>query len=63
VLDSVKRDGILAAYRKVQAKLSEPQALGYASAGFVVAVGEGRGPLPRGGPVACCGQNVASHAR
>jgi len=63
VLDSVKRDGILAAYRKVQAKLSEPQALGYASAGVVVAVGEGSGDHFRvGDRVACCGQNVASHA-
>jgi polar amino acid transport system substrate-binding protein len=63
VLDSVKRDGILAAYRKVQAKLSEPQALGYASAGVVVAVGEGSGDHFRvGDKVACCGQNVASHA-
>jgi hypothetical protein len=30
VLDTVKREGVLAAYRKVQAKLSEPQA-GYSS--------------------------------
>ncbi|HVQ35069.1 MAG TPA: bi-domain-containing oxidoreductase [Candidatus Bathyarchaeia archaeon] len=63
VLDSVRRDGILAAYRKVQAKLSEPQALGYASAGVVVAVAEGSGDHFRvGDRVACCGQNVASHA-
>ena len=36
VLDTVKREGVLAAYRKVQAKLSEPQALGYSSAGRVI---------------------------
>src|SRR6185503_438850 len=39
VLDTVKKEGVLAAYRKVQAKLSEPQALGYSSAGTVIAVG------------------------
>jgi predicted dehydrogenase len=63
VVESVKRDGLLAAYRKVQAKLSEPQALGYASAGTVLAVGPGAGDHFRvGDRVACAGQNVASHA-
>jgi polar amino acid transport system substrate-binding protein len=63
VLDTVKREGVLAAYRKVQAKLSEPQALGYSSAGTVIAVGSGTEDHFRiGDRVACCGQNVASHA-
>jgi predicted dehydrogenase len=63
VLDTVKREGVLAAYRKVQAKLSEPQALGYSSAGTVIAVGPGTGDHFRvGDRVACCGANVASHA-
>lgn len=63
VLDTVKREGVLAAYRKVQAKLSEPQALGYSSAGTVIAVGPGTADHFRvGDRVACCGQNVASHA-
>jgi polar amino acid transport system substrate-binding protein len=63
VLDTVKREGVLAAYRKVQAKLSEPQALGYSSAGTVIAVGPGTSDHFRvGDRVACCGQNVASHA-
>jgi predicted dehydrogenase len=63
VLDTVKREGVLAAYRKVQAKLSEPQALGYSSAGFVIAVGPGTEDHFRvGDRVACCGHNVASHA-
>jgi predicted dehydrogenase len=63
VLDTVKREGVLAAYRKVQAKLSEPQALGYSSAGTVLAVGPGTDDHFRvGDRVACCGQNVASHA-
>lgn len=63
VLDTVKREGVLAAYRKVQTKLSEPRALGYSSAGTVIAVGEGSGDVFRvGDRVACCGQGVASHA-
>jgi predicted dehydrogenase len=63
VLDTVKREGVLAAYRKVQAKLSEPQALGYSSAGTVIAVGPGTEDHFRvGDRVACCGANVASHA-
>ncbi|HEX4823345.1 MAG TPA: bi-domain-containing oxidoreductase [Candidatus Polarisedimenticolaceae bacterium] len=63
VLDSVRRDGLLAAYRKVQAKLSEPQALGYACAGKVVAIGEGAGDHFRiGDRVACAGVGHASHA-
>src|SRR5262245_65999785 len=43
VLDTVRREGVLAAYRKIDAKLSEPQALGYSSAGIVAAVGPGAG--------------------
>ena len=63
VLDTVKREGVLAAYRKVQAKLSEPQALGYSSAGTVVAVAEDAAHAFRvGDRVACCGAGVASHA-
>jgi polar amino acid transport system substrate-binding protein len=63
VLDTVKREGVLAAYRKVQAKLSEPQALGYSSAGTVIAIGHGTEDHFRiGDRVACCGHNVASHA-
>lgn len=63
VLDTVKREGVLAAYRKVQAKLSEPQALGYSSSGTVVAVAGDAGDHFRAGDrVACCGAGVASHA-
>jgi len=63
VLDTVKKEGVLAAYRKVQAKLSEPQALGYSSAGTVIAVGPDTGAYFRvGDKVACCGAGIASHA-
>src|SRR5262249_14428116 len=63
VLDTVKREGVMAAYRKVEAKLSGPHPLGYSSAGVVIAVGSGAGHHFRvGDRVACCGQGVASHA-
>jgi len=63
VVDLVKKEGVLAAYEKVQNKLSEPKALGYSSAGEVIAVGEGCGDWFRvGDRVACAGQGVASHA-
>ncbi len=63
VLDMVKREGVLAAYRKVQAKLSEPRALGYSCAGFVEAVGQDSGDHFREGDrVACAGLGWASHA-
>lgn len=63
VLDSVKREGLLATYRKVQSKLGEPQALGYSSAGVVQAVGAEADDLFRvGDRVACAGAGYASHA-
>ena len=63
VLESVKRKGVLATYREVQTKLSEPRALGYSSAGMVEAVGPGAGDHFRvGDRVACAGAGIASHA-
>jgi len=63
VLDTVRREGVLAAYRKVQARLGELRPLGYASAGTVMAVGEGAGPVFKvGDRVACAGAGHASHA-
>ena len=63
VVDGVRREGVLATYRKVQAKLGQPQALGYSSAGTVIAVGPGAGDVFRvGDRVACAGVGYASHA-
>ncbi len=63
VVDSIRREGVLTAYRKVQAKLSEPQALGYSCAGIVVDIGPGAGDYFRTGDrVACAGFGHASHA-
>src|SRR2546422_1043528 len=63
VLDTVRREGVLAAYRKVQSRLEDLRPLGYASAGTVVAVGAGVEGLFRAGDrVACAGAGYASHA-
>ena len=63
VIDTVRREGVLAAYRKVQARFGELQALGYSSAGTVVAVGRGAGDYFHvGDRVACAGAGHASHA-
>lgn len=63
VVDMVQRDGVLTTYQKVRTKLAEPKALGYSSAGTVIAVGPGCGDYFRvGDRVACGGQGVASHA-
>lgn len=63
VVDLIKKDGVMAAYQKVQLKLSEPKALGYSSAGTVIAVGPDCGDYFKvGDRVACAGQGVASHA-
>lgn len=63
VLDTAKREGVLAAYRKVQAKLSEPKSMGYSTAGVVLRVGEGAGGrFAVGDRVACAGFGYASHA-
>src|SRR5437773_360988 len=63
VIDTLRREGMLAAYRKVQAKMSDLRPLGYSSAGTVVAVGPGAGDCFRvGDRVACAGAGHASHA-
>ena len=60
VLDNVKRDGIVATYKKVQDRLDHFNELGYSSAGIVVesAVEE----FKVGDRVACAGVGYASHA-
>src|ERR1700732_934823 len=41
VLSKISRDGLLATVSTVRSRLDQPSALGYSSAGTVVAVGEG----------------------
>src|SRR5262245_32594912 len=63
VLETVKREGIVAAYRKVQSRLGAMTALGYSSAGVVEAVGPGaEGRFRVGDRGACAGAGHASHA-
>ncbi|MDP3974684.1 MAG: bi-domain-containing oxidoreductase [Candidatus Jorgensenbacteria bacterium] len=58
----MKTKGIGAAWRVAQSKLGTEIALGYSSAGRVVAVGAGVEGIKTGDKVACAGQNYASHA-
>lgn len=60
VLDNVKRDGVVATYKKVHERLDHFNELGYSSAGIVVesAVEE----FKVGDRVACAGVGYASHA-
>ena len=62
VVDTVKREGLSAAMRKVQSQLDQWKTLGYSCAGTIVEVGEGVTGLAVGDRVACAGQDYASHA-
>lgn len=62
VLDTLRREGLRNTYEKVMARLETVKALGYSSAGIVLAVGEGVGGFHVGDLVACAGAGYASHA-
>ncbi len=62
VIETVKREGLAAAVRKVQSQLDQWKALGYSCAGTIIEVGEGVTGLSVGDRVACGGQDYASHA-
>ena len=62
VVSKISRDGLLATVSAVRSRLDQPAALGYSSAGTVVAVGEGVAGLDRGDRVACAGAGHAVHA-
>lgn len=62
VLHTVKREGVVSAFKKVQTRLDTWKQLGYSSAGVVTEVGEGVEEFHKGDRVACAGQDVASHA-
>ncbi len=62
VLAKVQRDGVFSTLGAVRSRLDQPLALGYSSAGTVVAVGEGITDIAVGDRVACAGAGYANHA-
>jgi predicted dehydrogenase/NADPH:quinone reductase-like Zn-dependent oxidoreductase len=62
VLDKISRDGLVSTVSAVRSRLDQPSALGYSSAGTVVAVGEGVVDISPGDRVACAGAGHAVHA-
>ena len=62
VLQTVQREGIASAYRKVMDRLDQPISLGYSTAGTVIAVGENAEAFRVGDRVACAGEGIAAHA-
>jgi predicted dehydrogenase/threonine dehydrogenase-like Zn-dependent dehydrogenase len=62
LLAKLRRDGLLSTMQTVRARLDQPQALGYSSAGTVAAVGDGLTDFSVGDRVACAGAGYAVHA-
>jgi predicted dehydrogenase len=62
VLSRARRDGLLATYKMVSARLAEAAPLGYSAAGLVLAVGELVEGVQPGFRVACAGAGYANHA-
>jgi predicted dehydrogenase/threonine dehydrogenase-like Zn-dependent dehydrogenase len=61
VIDSIKTRGLSETYKTVMSKLEAPSALGYSSAGEVIAIGEGVTGF-KVGDLAACGGGTAVHA-
>jgi NADPH:quinone reductase-like Zn-dependent oxidoreductase len=62
VLDKAKREGITPTLQAAFNRLNQPMALGYASAGTIVALGKNMRGFKVGQRVACAGANYAVHA-
>ncbi len=62
VLSKIGRDGLIPTMTAVRSRLDQPSALGYSSAGTVIAVGEGVADFNVGDRVACAGAGHAVHA-
>lgn len=61
-LDKAKREGMMPTVQAVFNRLDQPMALGYSSAGVIVALGRNMHGFKVGQRVACAGANYASHA-
>ena len=62
VLDKMRREGVLVTLGAAFNRLDQPMALGYSSAGTIVALGEGMDGFKVGQRVACAGGGYAAHA-
>ena len=62
VIDKARREGILTTLEAAFNRLDQPMALGYSSAGTIVAIGSGLTGFQVGQRVACAGGNYAVHA-
>lgn len=62
VFQNIKKEGLKATLEKVQTKLDTLKALGYSTAGKVVASMDSNNYFKQGDRVACAGQDYASHA-
>jgi len=62
VVNKIRRDGVVSAVAAVRSRLDQPSAVGYSSAGTIVALGEGIHDLRVGDRVACAGAGYAVHA-
>lgn len=62
VLSNIKKEGLSATFNKVKTKLDSLKALGYSTAGTVVASLDTAGSFQPGDRVACAGADYASHA-
>ena len=61
VVAKIQRDGVAATVGTVRSRLAQPQAIGYSSAGKVVATGDGVSDIQVGDRVACAGAGYAVH--
>jgi polar amino acid transport system substrate-binding protein len=62
VMQNIKKEGLMATIEKVRTKLDSLKALGYSTAGTVVASMDTNNFFKPGDRVACAGQDYASHA-
>jgi len=62
VLQNIKKEGLASTINKVKTKLDSLKALGYSTAGTIIASMDKSGIYKKGDRVACAGQDYASHA-